>query len=373
MSEPGPRRFRYAPVLTATVLTILLLLLVRSVADVLMLLFIGVLLAVYLNALAATLRRRLRVPTRLAFPAALAISIGAVLLLFTILVPPVVTQTQQLLKLLPQYADLWQRSFQSFVQRIPALADIVHPQQSIVLALYDQLAAAVQNVIPKLFLGVHVLINVFSVAVMAIYLAVSPGTYVGMLVSLFPPPRRPFVRHILRELGDTLRAYIVGQLLTMTVLGILSAIGLYILGVPYALTFGVFSGLAAIVPFFGTLLSTTLPALFVLNTPDGGTRALLVLGLGVVIHLIEGNLLAPMVMSEQVDLPPVLSILGVLIMGELLGVLGLLIAVPTLAILMVLIRRIVVHGVYDGGLVVDPSAPPPVAAAADPPAPPSDP
>ncbi len=373
MSEPGPRRFRYAPVLTATVLTILLLLLVRSVADVVMLLFIGVLLAVYLDALAATLRRRLRVPHRLAFPAALVASIAAIVLLFTILVPPVVAQTQELLKLLPQYTQIWQQTFESFIDRIPALADVVNPKQhSIILALYDQLTAAVQNVLPKLFLGVHVLINVFAVAVMAIYLAVSPTTYTGMLESLFPPRRRPFVHHILRELGDTLRAYIVGQLLTMTVLGILTAIGLYILGVPYALTFGVFSGVAAIVPFFGTLLSTTLPALFVLNTPDGGTRALLVLGLGVVIHLIEGNLLAPMVMSEKVHLPPVLSILGVLIMGELLGALGLLIAVPTLAILMVLTRRIVVHGVYEGGLVVDPSAPLPVAAGADPPPIPSD-
>jgi predicted PurR-regulated permease PerM len=356
LREPGPRRFRYAPVLTATVLTILLLLLVRSVADVLMLLFIGILLAVYLNALAGALHRRFRVPSRLALPSALVVSIAGVALLFTILVPPVVTQTQQLLGLLPQYIQAWQQGFQDFVNRIPALADVVRPQQmSIVLALYDQLTAAVQNVLPKLFLGVHVLINVFSVLIMAIYLAVAPETYTNMLGSLFPPDRRPFVHHILRELGDTLRAYIVGQLFTMTVLGILTAIGLSILGVPYALTFGVFSGVAAIVPFFGTLLSTILPALFVLNTPAGGTRALLVLGLGVVIHLIEGNLVAPVVMSEQVDLPPVLSILGVLIMGELLGALGLLIAVPTLAILMVLIRRIVVHGVYDGGLVVDPT------------------
>lgn len=374
MSDPGPRRVRYAPALTAIVLTVLLLWLVGSVADVVMLLFIGVLLAVYLDALAAALRR-LRVPARLAFPAALAASIAAIALLLTILVPPVVTQTQQLLKLLPQYTEIWQGAFQSFINRIPALADVVNPQQhSIILALYDQLAAAVQNVLPKLFLGVHVLINVFSVGVMAIYLALSPATYTGMLESLFPPPHRPFVHHILDELGDTLRAYIVGQILTMTVLGLLSAIGLYILGVPYALTFGVFSGVAAIVPFFGTLLSTTLPALFVLNTPDGGTRALLVLGLGVVIHLIEGNLLAPMVMSEKVHLPPVLSILGVLIMGELLGALGLLIAVPTLAIVMVLTRRILVHGVYEGGLVVDPTASlAAMPAAADPPSAPSDP
>jgi predicted PurR-regulated permease PerM len=58
------------------------------------------------------------------------------------------------------------------------------------------------------------------------------------------------------------------------------------LGVPYALTFGVFTGLATIVPFFGTLLATTLPALFVLTGPNGGTRALWVIGLGILVHLI---------------------------------------------------------------------------------------
>lgn len=362
MSEPAPRRARYAPALTATVLTVLLLWLVGYVADVLMLLFVGVLLAIYLTALADALHRRLRVPARLAFPTALLVSLAAVALLFTILVPPVITQTQQLLQLLPQYMDVWQRNLDGLVARVPALSDVASPgQRSIVLAIYDQLAGTLQNVVPKLFAGVHALISIFSVGVMAIYCAVAPQVYTQILESLFPPGRRPFVHHILRELGVTLRAYIIGQLFTMTVLGILTAIGLYALGVPYALTFGVFTGLAAIVPFFGTLLSTTLPALFVLNTPGGGTSALLVLGLGVVIHLIEGNVVAPMVMSEQVDLPPVLSITGVLIMGQLLGALGLLIATPTLAIVMVLVRRVLVHGIYEGGLVVDPNAPPPPA------------
>ncbi len=354
MSADTPR-FKYAPVLTATVLVVLLLWLIGSVADVLMLLFLGILIAVYLTALAATLRRRLHVPPRLAFPAALLVSLAGLALLFAILVPPVVAQTQELAKLLPQYLELWQRTFQSTIARIPALADVMPPgQNSIVLALYDQLTSTVHNVVPKLFAGVHALINVFSVGVMAIYLSLTPHVYTDIVESLFPPERRPFVHHLLHELGDTLRAFVVGQLFTMAVLGLLTAIGLYVLGVPYALTFGVVSGLAAIVPFFGTLVSTTLPALFVLNTPDGSTRSLLVLGLGVVIHLIEGNVVAPLVMSEKVDLPPVLSILGVLVIGELLGALGLLIAVPTLAIIMVLVRRILVHGVYDGGITVEP-------------------
>ncbi len=366
------RRFTYGRILAATVLTILVLWLVGTVADVLMLLFVGILLAIYLHALAAALHHRLRVPQRLAFLAALLVSLAAVALLFTILVPPLVAQTQQLVKLLPQYVDQWQQNLDRMLARIPALTGVIAPgQQSIVLAIYDQAAGTLQNVVPKLFAGVHALISIFSVGVMAIYLALAPTTYTDILESLFPPVRRPFVHHILGELGDTLRAYIVAQLFTMTVLGILTAIGLYLLGVPYALTFGVFTGLAAIVPFFGTLLSTTLPALFVLNTPGGGTRALLVLGLGVVIHLIEGNVVGPLVMSEKVNLPPVLTITGVLVLGQLLGALGLLIAMPTLAIVMVLVRRILVHGVYEGGILVDPhaarDAAPGPAAASEPP------
>ena len=95
-----------------------------------------------------------------------------------------------------------------------------------------------------------------------------------------------------------------------------------------ALPFGIFTGLVAIVPFFGTLLSTTLPALFVLTgtgyhgfSPLG--HALLVVGLGVVVHLIEGNIVSPLVMSKKVDLPPVLTIMAVLVIGQLLGGLGL--------------------------------------------------
>jgi putative permease len=156
------------------------------------------------------------------------------------------------------------------------------------------------------------------------------------------------VRDLLGDLGDTLRSYIVGQLLVMAFLAALTAMFLYFLDVPFALTFGIFTGLVAIIPFFGTLLSTTLPALFVLNGPNGGVRALLVLGVGVVVHLIEGNIVSPYAMSKKVDLPPVLTIMSVLIMGQLLGGIGLIVALPTLAMLMVIVRRILITRIYEG-------------------------
>jgi predicted PurR-regulated permease PerM len=138
----------------------------------------------------------------------------------------------------------------------------------------------------------------------------------------------------------------------MTVLAILTALGLYLLDVPYWLTFGVFTGAVAIIPFFGTLISSTLPALFVLGG-DGvfglsaGSHAVLVVILGFVIHIIEANLVMPMITARQVEIPPVLSIMAVLVVGRLFGVAGLPVAVPLLAVTMVLVRRVLINRVYD--------------------------
>src|SRR5690606_13019796 len=113
----------------------------------------------------------------------------------------------------------------------------------------------------------------------------------------------------------------------------------------------------AIVPFFGTLISTVLPALFALG--GGGLDAalisvgpfghfLLVILLGIIVHIIEANFVAPMIMERQVHLPPVLSILSVLIMAHLLHIVGLLVAVPVLATVMVIAKRVYVHRVLEG-------------------------
>ena len=98
----------------------------------------------------------------------------------------------------------------------------------------------------KMFEFVHAAINIFAVGVMGIYLSLHPALYREWLIALFPPIHRDLVRDVLADLADSLRAYIVGQLLAMTFLGI-TAIGLYVLNVPFSLPFGIFTGLVAIV------------------------------------------------------------------------------------------------------------------------------
>ena len=349
MTSENKGRFRFAPILTGTVLTVLGIWLFGRVAQVLILLFIGVLISLYLRAVAGWFERRWHFPERVAFTTSLLLSLAGVVAIFWILVPPVIEQTQALIKVLPNYITGWEGSIERAVSRVPALREFWPPgEHKILIAVYNEFSSTFASLPTRVLSVVEGAISLFSIAVIAIYLSLHPALYREWLIALFPPIHRDLVRDLLGDLGDTLRSYIVGQLLVMAFLAALTAMFLYFLNVPFALTFGIFTGLVAIIPFFGTLLSTTLPALFVLNGPNGGVRAMLVLGVGVVVHLIEGNIVSPYAMSKKVDLPPVLTIMSVLIMGQLLGGIGLVVALPTLAMVMVIVRRILITRIYEG-------------------------
>jgi predicted PurR-regulated permease PerM len=238
------------------------------------------------------------------------------------------------------------------VRRVPGLAADWRPERHRLMeAIYEQGAGLFANFVPKVISVGQTAINAVAVAVMSLYLALHPGLYREWLIALFPPVHRDLVRDVIGDLAITLRSWIVGQLLGMFILATLTAIGLYLLDVPYALTFGVFTGAVAVIPFFGTLVSTVLPALFVLAGPNGGTRALFVIALGTIIHVIEANVVLPLITQQRikrVEVPPVLSIMAVLVVGKLLGPLGLLVAVPTLASILVVIRRILINRIYEG-------------------------
>ena len=337
-------------VLIATVFTLLLLLFLYSVAEVLLLLFIAILFAVYLSAITDGLQRRFGVPRPLGLIIALLLTLVAAAGLLFLMVPPVLEQTQELIKNLPSQMTLWEQKLRELAARNSFLAQLfgtLGVGESYIGSLVGRIGSYFRGAVPYLINGVQVTIHFISVLVMGIYLALRPSLYREGFVVLVPPVHRELVRDIMGDLGRTLRAWIVGQLLAMFVLGLFTWLGLVLLRVPYALAFGVFTGAVAIVPFFGTLVSTLLPALFVIGA-GGLLQGFWVIMLGVGVHIFEANVVAPMIMERQVHLPPVLSILAVLIMAHLLHVIGLLVAVPVLAVLMVVTRRVYIHRLLEG-------------------------
>ncbi len=346
MSSDGWHKL--AATLVVLFVVALLLLFLGRVSEVIVLLFIAALLAVYLSAVTDILVRRFGLIRPLALALAIILTLAAVTGIGALILPPLVSQVQELIGALPRYAQELEGIMASWAERYPVLEGTVLGAEGggAVQTLIDDATAFVRgSVLPYLTAGGKLAIELVSVLAMAIYLARNPGGYREGMIQLAPPAQRQIARATLTDLGETMRTWIWAQLFAMLVLGVLTAIGLWLLRVPYALAFGVFTGAVAIVPFFGTLVSTILPALLVL-TIGGWAHAVAVVGLGVAVHIIEANVVAPLIFEERVSLPPVLTIMSVLIMATVLGVLGLIVAVPTLAAVLVIIRHVLFGQVY---------------------------
>lgn len=346
MPERGGRRL--AATLVLLFVAALLLLLLNRISEILVLLFIAALTAVYLSAVTDLFVRWLRIPRLLGLTFAILATLAGVAGIGALILPPVVQQMQDLVRSIPTYAQNLEQVLARLAERYPMLEGTTLGAEGggFIEQLVDDATGFVRgSVLPYLTTGGKVAVELVSVMAMAIYLARNPAEYRDGLISLTPPRLRHIARTVVADLADTLRTWIWAQLFAMLVLAILTGIGLWMLGVPYALAFGVFTGAVAIVPFFGTIVSTFLPALLML-TVSGWVHATAVLGLGVGVHLVEANVVAPLIFEERVSLPPVLTLLSVLIMATLLGVLGLIVAVPTLATVMVLLRHILFGEVY---------------------------
>jgi predicted PurR-regulated permease PerM len=359
VSDAVPAARRAAPLLLVLLVAAILLFLYR-IADLLMLVFIAALVAVYLSAITDAAVRWARLPRALALALAIVATLVALAAVAALVAPPVIDQVQDLIGAIPNYLSQVDATIAGWTRRLPILrrAGLGAGESGLVsTALKEGVIFLRGAIIPTATATGLVAIGAVAVLVMAIYLAVRPSLYQEGLLALVPPRHRSFARAIVFDIAATLRAWVGAQLLAMVMLATLTGIGLWLLGVPYWLAFAIFAGVAALVPFFGTLFSTLLPALLVL--PERGVlAALLVASLGVVVHLVEANLVSPIVMQRRVALPPVLTILSVLIAAELAGLLGMLVAVPTLATAIVLVRHILIDRAYgeSGAEVVLPPA-----------------
>jgi predicted PurR-regulated permease PerM len=191
------------------------------------------------------------------------------------------------------------------------------------------------------------------VFISTIYMVIRPEPWVNGFVSLFPAGWRQRTREVLQILYQTVQRWFLGQLAAMTFIAVFWAISLALIGVPFALLLGIFSGLISFIPYLGALISVVLPVLLALiSDPFSAVWVILAF---IIIQQIEGNLLQPIVMSRAVDLHPALVIFAILVMGTLFGLIGVFLAVPLVAVLQVLVRELWVKKMDQMG--TDPNPP----------------
>ena len=192
--------------------------------------------------------------------------------------------------------------------------------------------------------------NAVLVPVVLFYLLMEWRRFMRMLVTLVPPRLRGVVDSFTQEADDVLGQYLRGQLLVMGVLAVYYSVGLMLFGLDLALPIGAFTGLAVAIPYVGFglgLVMALLAGFLEFSTQAGHVSALVmvavVYGLG---QLIEGFVLTPRLVGERIGLHPLAVIFALLAFGHLLGFVGVLIALPLSAVLLVAGRRL--RGAYLG-------------------------
>jgi predicted PurR-regulated permease PerM len=181
-------------------------------------------------------------------------------------------------------------------------------------------------------------INTILVIALGLYLAGDPALYVRGTLRLLPPAYRGKVGATMGEAARALRRWLLAQLFAMTTIGVMTAIGLFLLGVPLAVSLGLVAGLTEFVPFFGPIAFGVFAVLFSFTVSP--TTALYVALLCFGIQQFEGNVLQPVVQRWAVSLPPALGVISVLIFGLLFGFLGAVFATPLMTVVMIFVERL---------------------------------
>jgi predicted PurR-regulated permease PerM len=181
------------------------------------------------------------------------------------------------------------------------------------------------------------LLNVLVVAFGGIYLALTPGVYRKGLLALFPASARNGVGDIVDTACRALRLWLKGQLITMTIVGVLTAAGLWAAGVPAPLALGLLAAVLEFIPYIGPIVAAVPGLLLALSA--GPVTVAYALVVYVAVQQLEGNIVQPMVQRGVLRLPPALVIFSVVALGLTFGTLGWVFAAPLTVLLVVVVGK----------------------------------
>jgi len=338
----SPAHVAYRTVLLAAGL-LLFGLLFRQLVTLLLAILMTIIIAIPLAAAAQRLERY-RIPRAAGALITLIGGIGALALIIYLLIPPFVDQTNEFVDDVPSivhkledvYADVTGQNssevgdkVQNFVERYTDQPDrLIGPLTSIGLNVAGILGALV------------------LILITAYYMAIRPEPLVEGLVRLAPPPRREHVRYVLGRIRRSWIGWLEGVAIDMLVTGVMLYIALTIVGLDFAIFFAVLSALLVVVPYFGAIAGAIPPTLFALTDSPG--KAILVLGAYVLVQQLESNVTIPIIMAQRVRLHPAVIAIGVVVVGQLFGFVGLFVAVPILSLIIITVEEFWVKPVEEG-------------------------
>ncbi|MBD3348427.1 MAG: AI-2E family transporter [Candidatus Eisenbacteria bacterium] len=317
---------------------VLVLHVLRPLAQTLFVVFGGILFAVFLDGVTSWLVRHTRLPRPLLLTLVIIAVLSLPVLAGSLIGPSMAEQVVELGEQLPESVESlrsglsrseWGRSLLESYPEFRESLELSPETLSRVTGVFSTTAGVVAGFFVIIFIG--------------IYMAASPGKYVSGLVQLFPVERRERAREIVVALVNVLRRWLAGRVGSMTAVGVLTLVGLAIAGVPFALALSAIAALLTFVPYVGPVLAAV-PAILVALVDDP-VKALFVVVLYIVVQILENYIITPLIQQRAVSLGPALLITVQIILGVLFGPVGVLFATPLAVVAAVAVQAFYVEDV----------------------------
>lgn len=324
--------------ITLTILLIIGCLIVWYALDVFLLAFAAVLFAILLNAVSAWVGKKTRMPYPLAITSVLLSLIILTTLMFWLTAPLIGEQLKVLIEQMPKaYAQLKEMASRyidwQLITKEKLTAEFIFNNEKIIrqaTTIFSFTLGTITSFVIFIFVG--------------LYIAYSPSRYIKGFLQIFPPKKQREAEVVLLELGQSLRWWLLGKLISMTIVGILTLIGLWIIKVPLLLILSLLAGLLTFIPYVGPILAS-IPALLVALSEDP-IKAIYVGVLYVIIHTVDGYFVSPYIDQKTVALPPALTIMVQVLLTILIGFIGLALASPLTVTALALFKAIRMKQLY---------------------------
>lgn len=317
--------------IVATIAILAGCLLIWKTLGILLLAFAGILVAIALSSIAKFIAGTSKIPYRLVLTLVIFAILLGLALFFMLAAPLISVQLGQLFEQIPAaYENLknyLNNNFHDFLPEGGFLASVIKNEK-----FFSQATELFTLTLGGLF-------AFFIFLLLGLYISYSPPLYYEGLLLLFPKKNRTKAAKVLDHIGKTLKWWLLAKSFSMTVIGVLTYIGLWILGMPLAFILALLIGLFTFIPYLGPIIAS-IPAILV-GLAVSPWMGLYVLVLYIIIHIIEGYFITPYIEQRTVYLPPALTLFAQVILSILVGFIGLALASPVTAVILAFVEEVV--------------------------------
>lgn len=303
--------------------------------------FIAIIIAYILDPLVDFLDNR-RLSRCLGILLIYAVFFSLIILIGLTTVPSLVVELQKLTERIPEYSFEFQEfitSLQSDYQRFNIPDSIRQVIDNNIIEMQNRLLAYVERITENVLGMFSHLFIIIIIPLLVYYILRDEENLKRSLLLAFPKKYRKWVYRVFSEMDRTLGAYLRGMLLICFLVGLFTYVGLFLLGVDFALILGVIAGITNIIPYFGPIIGAV-PAVLIalLSSPLLALKVIIVL---TIVQQLESQLIAPQILGRSLGLHPLVVIFALILGGRLFGLAGLIFAVPFTAMLRILLKHVV--------------------------------